>query len=183
MPTFHSELAAMPRKIKFDTTSIRRLPPGTWIWEGGIGYRRNNSGSGGTWYIKFRAPMAGAFPEGVKPPMRQVKERLPNCRNKSQAEGVLMARKAAIFDGSYRPRLKATPTTITDFKPRFLQAKRHLRTVKKYRQQISQHLAPHFGKKPLEAINGRDCLDYYNSRLDTDAAVATGHCHVNRKDV
>ena len=109
----------------------------------------------------------------MKPPMRQVKERLPNCRNRSQAEGVLMARKAAVFDGSYRPRRKATPTTIADFGPRFLQAKRHLRTVKKYRQQISQHLAPHFGKKPLEAITGQDCLDYYNSRLDTDAAVAT----------
>ncbi len=163
----------MPTRNKFDAVSLRKLPPGAWVWEGGVGYRRDSSSDGGSWYIKYRAPMAGAFPEGVKPPMRQVKERLPNCRNRSQAEGVLMARKAAVFDGSYRPRRKATPTTIADFGPRFLQAKRHLRTVKKYRQQISQHLAPHFGKKPLEAITGQDCLDYYNSRLDTDAAVAT----------
>jgi len=62
---------------------------------------------------------------------------------------------------------------VAEFAPRFLQAKRHLRTVKKYRQQIDQHLGPHFGRKPLEAITGRDCLDYYNARLDTDAAVST----------
>ncbi len=83
------------------------------------------------------------------------------------------ARRAAIFEGTYQPRRKAVPTTIADFAPRFLQAKRHLRTVRKYRQQIGQYLAPHFGRKPLEAIAGHDCLDYYNSRLDTDAAVST----------
>ena len=83
------------------------------------------------------------------------------------------ARRAAIFEGTYQPRRKAVPTTIADFAPRFLQAKRHLRTVRKYRQQIGQYLAPHFGRKPLEVITGHDCLDYYNSRLDTDAAVST----------
>ena len=163
----------MPKRSKFEATSLRSLPPGAWVWEAGVGYRRNATGDGGGWYIKYRAPMVGAFPEGVKPPVRQVKERLPNCRNRSQAEGVLMARKAAIFEGTYQPRRKAIPTTIGDFAPRFLQAKRHLRSVKKYRQQIQQYLLPHFTKKPLEAITGRDCLDYYNSRLDTDAAVAT----------
>ena len=62
------------------------------------------------------------------------------------------ARRAAIFEGTYQSRRKAVPTTIADFAPRFLQAKRHLRTVRKYRQQIGQDLAPHFGRKPLEAI-------------------------------
>lgn len=163
----------MQKRSKLDAVNLRRLSPGKWVWERGIGYRRNMIGETGTWYIKYRAPVSGRFPEGVRPPVRSVKERIPNCKNRSQAEGVLMARKGAVFDGMYRPRRKVAPTTITEFTLGFLQAKRRLRTVKKYRQQIEQHLAPHFGRKPLEAISGRDCLDYYNHRLDTDAAVAT----------
>lgn len=163
----------MQKRGKLDPSNLRRLSPGQWAWEGGVGYRRNLNGEGGTWYIKYRAPIAGRFPDGVRAPMRQVKERLSSCRNRSQAEGVLMARKGAVFEGTYRPRRKAVPTTLADFAPRFLQAKRHLRTVRKYRQQIEQRLAPHFGRKPLEAVTGRDCLDYYNGRLDSDAAVAT----------
>jgi integrase len=84
-----------------------------------------------------------------------------------------MARRSAIFEGTYQPRRRAVITTISDFAPRFLQAKRHLRTSRKYRQQIEQYLGPHFSRKPLEAITGRDCLDYYNSRLDAKAAIST----------
>ena len=163
----------MTKRSKFDAVTLRQLPPGGWVWEGGVGYRRDKKGDGGSWYVKYRAPIDGNFPAGVKPPMRQVKERLPNCRNKSQAEGVLMTRKAAIFEGTYQARRRAVPTTIADFAPDFLQAKRHLRTIRKYRQQIEQYLAPHFGRKPIEAINGRDCLDYYNMRLDSSSAVST----------
>ena len=163
----------MAKRSRLDVVTASKLPPGAWMWDGGIGYRRNANGDGGTWYIKYRAPMAGSFPQGVKPPMRQVKERLPNCRNKSQAEGVLMARRAAIFEGTFQPRRTSVQTSVADFAPPFLRAKRHLRTAKKYRQQLDQHIAPHFGKKPLEAITGQDCLDYYNKRLDTDAAIST----------
>lgn len=117
--------------------------------------------------------MPGHYGADMSAPTKQVKERLPNCRNKSQAEGVLMARKSAIFEGTYQRKKKAEPTTLKSFAPRFLDAKRHLRTIKKYRQQIDQHLIPHFGIKPIEAISGQDCLAYYNRRLDTDAAIAT----------
>jgi integrase len=102
-----------------------------------------------------------------------VKERVPNCRNRSQAEGVLMARRSAIFEGTYQPHRKAQATTIADFAPRFLDAKRHLRTVEKYRLLIDKYLSAYFRKKPLSTISNRDCLDYYNTRLDTDAAIAT----------
>jgi len=102
-----------------------------------------------------------------------VKERIPNCRNRSQAEGVLMARRAAIFDGSYRPRRKVVPITLAEFAPRFFEAKRHLRTVDKYRYLIRAFLSPHFGRNPLAAISNRDVLEYYNARLDTGMAVAS----------
>lgn len=163
----------MSRKRKMDSSSLRRLAPGEWLWEGGIGYRRNAGGDGGSWYIKYRAPTSGKYPVEVTVPTRQIKERIPNCRNRSQAEGVLMARRSAIFEGTYQPKRKARPTTLAAFTPRFLGAKRHLRTVKRYRQQLRDYLVPFFGRKPLEAITGQDCLDYYNKRLDTDAAIST----------
>jgi integrase len=158
---------------KLDGSKLKRLAPGAWVWESGIGYRRHQSGDGGAWYIKYRAPLPGSYPAGISPPMRQIKERLPNCRNRSQAEGVLMARKAAVFEGTFRQKRKAEPTTLASFAARFLESKRHLRTAAKYRQQLGQHLIPYFGKKPIEAITSHDCLAYYNLRLDTDAAVST----------
>ena len=160
-------------KRRLDAGTLARIPRGEWLWDGGIGYRRNQSGEGGAWYIKYRAPIAGSGSPGISAPSRQVKERLPNCRNRSQAEGVLMARKAAIFEGTYRPRKTAKLTTLADFAPRFLQTKRHLRTVAKYRQQIDQHAMPYFQSKPIEAITSQDCLAYYNARLDSGAATST----------
>lgn len=163
----------MTGRNRLDTANLKRLKPGRWAWDGGIGYRRHRTGEGGSWYIKYRAPLPGRYPDGVSAPTRQVKERLPNCRNRSQAEGVLMARKAAIFEGTYQQKRKAEPTTLKSFGPRFLEAKRHLRTLKKYRQQLDQHLLPWFGSKPIEAISGQDCLAYYNNRLDSEAAIST----------
>jgi len=163
----------MTRSRKLDASSIARLAPGEWLWNGGIGYRRSSDREGGTWYIKYRAPVPGTYPPGSVVPTRQIKERVPNCRNRSQAEGVLMARKAAIFEGTYQPRRKAEPTTLKSFAQRFLDSKRHLRSLNRYRQQLRDYLVPHFGNKPLEAITGQDCLDYYNRRLDTDAAIST----------
>ena len=163
----------MTRKLALDASSLRKLPPGTWIWEDGIGFRRNGEGDGGTWYIKYRAPIPGHYGKELAAPVRQVKERLPNCRNRSQAEGVLMARKAAIFEGTYQRKRKVEATTIKAFTPKFLELKRHLRTVKKYRQQLDQYIIPIFGNKPIEAISGPDCLAYYNKRLDTDSAIST----------
>jgi integrase len=162
----------MSKRSKLEASVLRKLTPGHWVWEVGIGYRANESG-GGAWYIKYWAPMPGEYGLGVRPPPRQVKERIPHCRNRSQAEGVLMARRAAIFEGTYRPRRKAEPLTLGDFAPRFLEAKRHLRTLDKYKHLIKAYLSPHFGKKPLVAISGRDVLDYYNARLDTDKAIAS----------
>jgi len=156
-----------------DSSSVRSLIPGEWLWDAGIGYRRSADGSGGTWYIKYRAPVPGEYPRDVAVPTRQVKERIPNCRNRSQAEGVLMARRAAIFEGTYQPRRRAVPTTLAGFAPRFLDSKRHLRTANRYSQQLRDYLVPFFRNKPLEAITGQDCLDYYNRRLDTDAAIST----------
>jgi integrase len=146
--------------------------PGTWIWQNGVVFRADSRG-GGAWYIKYWAPLPGHYPEGMRPPLRQVKERLTNCRNRSQAEGVLMARRSAIFEGVYRPRRKAQAASLADFAALFLESKRHLSTVSKYRLLLEKYLVPHFGKKPLASISNRDCLDYYNNRLDTDAAVAT----------
>ena len=100
----------MPTRGPFDPSNLRKLPAGTWIWQDGVGFRTDTRG-GGTWYVKYWAPVPGIFPEGVRPPLRQVKERLPNCRNRSQAEGVLMARRSAIFEGTYRPRRKVQSTT------------------------------------------------------------------------
>jgi integrase len=162
----------MAKRSPFDASKLRRLPAGAWVWQGGIGYRADSRG-GGSWYVKYWAPIPGTYPEGVRPPLRQVKERLPNCRNRSQAEGVLTARRSAIFEGTYRPRRKAQAATMADFAPSFLEAKRHLRTLVKYRLLIEKYLSVHFGRKPLSAISNRDCLDYYNARLDTNAAIAT----------
>jgi hypothetical protein len=158
---------------RLHSTAIANLAPGEWIWDGGIGYRRHSRSNGGAWYIKYWAPLPGCYPDGVTTPTRQVKERIPNCRNRSQAEGVLMARKAAIFEGTYQRKRKTRPTTLSDFVPRFLENKRHLRTAAKYRQQFKQHLIPYFRGKPIEAINGQDCLAYYNGRLDSEAAIST----------
>lgn len=163
----------MKKKQSFDTPSLRKMEPGSWLWEGGIGFRRNSEGDGGTWYIKYRASIPGHYGKDVLAPTRQVKERLPNCRNRSQAEGVLMARKAAIFEGTYQRKRKAETTTIKSFAQKFLESKRHLRTVNKYRQQLDQHIIPHFGSRPIEAITGQDCHSYYNKRLDTSAAIST----------
>ena len=163
----------MATRSQLDSSTLKKLSPGAWIWDGGIGYRRDGRGDGGSWYIKYRAPAPGTYSAQAVVPTRQIKERLPNCKNKSQAEGVLMARKAAIFEGTYQARKKIEPTTLAGFAPRFLETKRHLRTIRKYRQQIGQYLIPHFGKTPLEAITSRDCNDYYNRRLDTKAAVST----------
>jgi hypothetical protein len=160
-------------RSRLDSALVHRLAPGAWAWDGGIGYRRNRTGDGGSWYIKYRAPFPGAVRAGAAPPTRQVKERLPNCRNRSQAEGVLMARKAAVFDGTYRRLAKAEPMTLAAFVPRFLEAKRHLRTVRKYRQQLDHHVLPRFGARPIGAISRQDCLAYYNERLDSEAAIST----------
>jgi len=162
----------MPTRSPFDPSNLRKLPAGTWVWQNGVGFRTDARG-GGTWYVKYWAPVPGIFPEGARPPLRQVKERVPNCRNRSQAEGVLRARRSAVFDGTYRPHRKVQVTTLADFAARFLEAKRHLRTFVKYRLLIDRYLLAYFGKKPLVTISSRDCLDYYNARLDTDAAIAT----------
>jgi integrase len=164
---------SMSNKISLDAATIKKLLPGAWVWVGGIGYRRNQNDEGGAWYIKYRAPMPGHYGKHLSAPLRQVKERLPNCRNRSQAEGVLMARKAAIFEGHYQRKRKAETTTIKSFADKFLESKRHLRTVKEYRQQLELHIIPHFGSKPIEAISSQDCYFYYNKRLDTTAAVST----------
>ena len=168
----------MQRRSKLEPSSLRSLEPSNWAWEGGVGYRRYASGNGGSWYIKYRAPISGRFPEGVTVPTRQIIERLPNCRNKSQAQGVLMARKAAIFEGTYQPRRKVVPVTLSDFVPRFLQTKRHLRTVSQYKQQLERHIIPFFGSRPLEAITASDCLEFYNTELDGGAAIATANAYV-----
>jgi integrase len=160
-------------KRRLDSSTLTRVAPGDWLWDGGIGYRRNQSGDGGTWYIKYRAPIASGTSTGKTLPSRQVKERLPNCRNRSQAEGVLMARKAAIFEGTYQPKKTTKLTMLADFAPRFLETKRHLRTVAKYRQQLNQHTIPFFRNKPIEAVTAQDCLAYYNLRLDSGAATST----------
>jgi hypothetical protein len=162
----------MPKLSPFDASKLRKLSSGAWVWQDSIGYRADSRG-GGTWYVKYWAPIPGGYTDGVRPPLHQVKERLPNCRNRSQAEGVLMARRSAIFEGTYRPRRKAHAETIAEFAPRFMETKRHLRTLVKYRLLIDKYLSPHFGRKPLSMISNRDCLDYYNARLDTDAAIAT----------
>jgi integrase len=163
----------MKKRPSLDATTIKRLTPGEWVWAGGIGFRRNLDDDGGTWYIKYRAPMIGHYAKELSAPLRQVKERLPNCRNRSMAEGVLMARKAAVFEGTYQQKRKAETTTIKSFAVKFLESKRHLRTVKKYSQQLDQHIIPHFGNRPIEAISGQDCHAYYNKRLDTAAAIST----------
>jgi len=160
----------MTKRSPFDASNLRKIAAGEWVWKDGIGYRADSRG-GGAWYVKYWAPVPGHYPEGVRPPLR--KERRPNCRNRSQAEGVLMARRSAIFEGTYRPRRKTHVSTLADFAPRFLESKRHLSTVSKYRLLLKKYLVPHFRNKPLAAISNRDCLDYYNGRLDTDAAIAT----------
>ena len=162
----------MSKRSLFDPSNLRKIGAGKWVWQDGIGYRADSRG-GGAWYVKYWAPVPGHYPEGVRPPLRQVKERLPNCRNRSQAEGVLMARRSAIFEGTYQPRRKAHASTLADFTPEFLTTKRHLSTVSKYRLLLEKYLVPHFGKKPLAAISNQDCVDYYNLRLDFDAAIAT----------
>lgn len=168
----------MAKRGKLEPSSLRLLEPGKWGWDQGVGFRRNAARNGGSWYIKYRVPISGNFPEGTTATTKQVIERLPNCQNKSQAQGVLMARKAAIFEGTYQPRRKVVPVKLKDFGPRFLRAKRHLRTVSQYKQQLERYIIPFFGNRPMEAVTTSDCLEFYNTQLDRDAACATANAYM-----
>jgi len=61
----------MATRSPFDPSNLRKLPAGTWVWQNGVGFRTDTRG-GGTWYVKYWAPVRGTFPEGVRPPLRQV---------------------------------------------------------------------------------------------------------------
>jgi len=168
----------LARRSKLEPSCLRSLDPGKWAWEQGVGFRRTAAGKGGSWYIKYRVPISGSFPQGTTATTKQVIERLPNCQNKSQAQGVLMARKAVIFEGTYQPRRKVVPVKLKDFAPQFLRAKRHLRSVGQYKQQLERRIIPFFGNRPLEAITTSDCLEFYNTQLDRGAACATANAYL-----
>ena len=163
----------MPKRTKLDANSIRRLPPGGWQWADGIGYRRHKTGDGGTWYIRYRVPVGEASGQRPGGKTRSVEERVPHCQNRIQAQGVLEERRSAIFRSAYQPELDRRRITLGEFVVRFLSIKRHLRSIKKYEKQLGSHLQPFFGDVPLVSITREACKQYYNARLETDAAIAT----------
>ncbi len=154
------------KRSKLEASRLHEIEPGKEVWAGGIGYRRNSTGTGGTWSIRYRAPKPGSYPEGMDPPKRLVRERLHSCANMTEAAGVLAERKGAVFNGTYRPKKKVDSTTLEDFVPTFLSEKRHLRSVSKYEQQLRDYIVPALGTKPLVALSREDCQNFYHDRLD-----------------
>ncbi len=144
-----------------------KVPPGKRAWDPdnpGVGYYRKRDGSGGSWLIRPWHTM----PDGSR---ARVTETLHDCPNRTQALGVLRKRQASDFEGTYTARRKVPGVaTLQDV---FLEAKRDLETVEKYRRQLKKHLVPFFGDKPLNMITTADCEEYRLRRADAGTMPAT----------
>lgn len=153
----------MPR---FDPTKTGK--PGSIVWDPehpGLGFRRSKTNpKGGAWVVRFEMK---ADDGTVTRPI----ETLDNCPNREQAVQMWHKRRGEAFAGTYTSRRRLT--TVSDFAPDFVRAKRAIATVDRYEQQLEQHLLPVFGDMPLRAVKASHAQEYFLSRKEAGAAPAT----------
>ena len=135
-------------------------------WKDGVGTHTAKNGAV-SWRIRYRVPV-----ERNSKVTKQVKETLPNCRTRRQAETVLALRQSEAFKQEWKPKSARAPETVRSFAETFLEAKRNLASVKTYALAMRLHLVPFFGDKVLDEIMVGDCTDYRLMRRDEGASPA-----------
>lgn len=150
---------------------LKKLKPGTRVWENGVGHYRHKVGDGGTWLIRYRATM----PDGSR---LRVTETLESCRNITEARDALAGRKTDAARGVWRP-LKAVGDSVTfahfaevTFPERARLREDPLResTLTSYETDIKLHLIPFFGRAiSLGGITTARCKEYYRGRAQVVA--------------
>ncbi len=154
-------------KRRWDRGVLLALPPGTRVFEDGIGARRTSAGL--SWYLYYRAPVA----PGARR-TKTVQEQLLNCANKTQALAQLVARKASAQAGTYRRQARVEEITLGQLADVFIAARRHLRTVHRYKDHFENHVAPFFGRNALARAITRERVEaFYAAKLDEGCAVAS----------
>lgn len=143
------------------------LPAGARVFEGGVFVKRTTTGY--SWGIYYRVPIV----EGSTR-TRSIRETLPKCTNKTQAEGVLVTRKGDVFQGTYQPRRRSKETTLRQWLPEFVKLRGHRKTVSKYEGQIERCFLKPWGSLPLRALKRKDVQAWYVKRL-TEVATATAN--------
>lgn len=143
----------------------RELQIGQQAFEDGIMVRRTAKGV--TWWIYYSAPVA----PGSKR-KKQTYERT-EARNKMQAQAILQKRRSEIFDGAYKPRT-TNEVTLSEFVPRFVADRAHLRTIKKYDGQFKNVFEPLWGKRVLRSLTRQEIEAWYRQRLQK-VATATAN--------
>ncbi len=125
--------------------------------------------SGTVWLIRYRVPIVPGRRKS-----RQVTETLIGCKSRRDAEGVYAQRRAALFDGTYRPRSNVKPVLLSAYIETFLKARKgELASWSSYRSSLTKHVAPHFKGKHLSEITTGDFEDYRRARLAAGASKAT----------
>lgn len=143
---------------RWDPGALMAIPLDERVFERGIIAKRTSVGI--SWGIYFREPIV----EGSKK-TRTKHEMLPNCRNKTQAEGVLVTKKGEIFQGTYQPKRRLSETTLREWLPEFVKLRAHRKTVKKYESQIKRRFLKKWGSLPLRALKRADVQAWYVHRL------------------
>lgn len=154
--------------------SIRALATGRFLWDRDVGAYKSSNGAI-TWYIRYYA----VLPDKSR---IRVKEIAKDSENRKQAADVLIARRAEVFRGTWRPHERERVVTFAEFSEGdFLIAKRAqgLRSWQRYEQQIRLHLVPHFGRSvTLGGITSKDVKAYYEKRLG-EVSRATANLEMN----
>lgn len=147
---------------------VDKLPPGKLVWDPdnpGIGYRRHKNGKGGTWFERHWVTL----PDGTR--KRVGPFRIDNCPNRLQAVGVLHKKKGEAFQNYYTEKRRVP--TMREKLEDFLDAKRELETVDRYKQQLEDFILPAIGDEPMSSVTAAMCQKLYDKILDTEYAPAT----------
>lgn len=148
-------------KIAPDT--IAKMKPKSFLWEDDVGVYKALDGS-----ISFKIRYYIRLPDGT--PKRKT-ETVENATNKTQARGLLDKRRGEVFTGTYTEKVRSV--TVGEFAPRFLELKRDLATVKRYKISLKLYVVPFFGNTPLTSITVAMCKEFRLKRLDEGASPAT----------
>ena len=154
--------------------SLRALAPGRYLWDRDVGAYKSATGAI-TWYVRYYA----VLPDKTR---IRVKEIAKDAENRKQAADVLIARRAEVFRGTWRPHERERVVTFSEFaEGDFLIAKKAqgLRSWERYEQQIRLHLVKHFGRTvTLGGITSADVKAYYEKRLG-EVSRATANNEMN----
>jgi integrase len=157
--------------------SQRKLAPGSWLWDRGVGVYKARDGSF-SWYIRYYAQL----PDGTR---FQVEEKVEDAINRKQADDVRTARRAEVFQGTWRQREKQHAVTLEDFvdgdESAFIKAKRaqKMRSLAAYESDFKNHILPFFGRTvTLGGVTAQQCKAFYEKRL-TEASTATANNELN----